>query len=252
LLKYLVKEGIIFSISADVSPQLRATCMSVVEKDWVELEQRERERVHVAEIEYTSGEWPKDASPLRYVAVRFTPLQTDLFPSEPREGELFASTEVATGGLKYLAVVTNRPPLPEDITAKPPPEAMTATQIVRWHWQKAGTIEHVHRSMKDELGAGVLPSQKFGANAAWFRINVMTYNILTFLKRRALPERLRHARPKRLRFEVFDLAGTLSFHQRQLTVDAASDQAKVTELVAARKKLLEFRDSLRAKVLAFP
>jgi len=35
-----------------------------------------------------------------------------------------------------------------------------------------GTIEHVHRVLKDELGAGVLPSARFGANAAWFRITV--------------------------------------------------------------------------------
>lgn len=73
---------------------------------------------------------------------------------------------------------------------------MSAPDLVRWHWEKAGTIEHVHWSMKDELGAGVLPSQRFGANAAWFRINAITYNLLTLLKRRALPERFRLARPK--------------------------------------------------------
>jgi hypothetical protein len=27
--------------------------------------------------------------------------------------------------------------------------------------------------LKDELGAGVLPSSRFGANAAWFRINAL-------------------------------------------------------------------------------
>ena len=76
---------------------------------------------------------------------------------------------------------------------------LDASQLVRWHREKAGTIEHVHRVLKDELGAGVLPSARFGANAAWFRINTLTFNVLSVLKRRALPERFKDARPKRLR-----------------------------------------------------
>jgi hypothetical protein len=120
---------------------------------------------------------------------------------------------------------------------------MSASEVVRWHWEKAGTIEHVHYAMKDELGAGILPTQQFGGNAAWFRINVLTYNVLTFLKRRALPQRFRRARPKRLRFEVFELPGRLTLHQRQLTVDASTESARVEELIAARGRLLEIYDS---------
>jgi len=105
---------------------------------------------------------------------------------------------------------------------------MSAADLVRWHWEKAGTIEHVHRSMKDELGAGVLPSQRFGANAAWFRINAITYNLLTLLKRRALPERFRLARPKRLRFEIFNAPARLVVHQSQLiaTLGATANEPR--------------------------
>ena len=78
----------------------------------------------------------------------------------------------------------------------------TEDRLERLHREKAGTIEHVHRSMKDELGAGVMPSGKFGLNAAWFRINALTFNVLTVLKRHALPARYKLARPKRLRFEL--------------------------------------------------
>ena len=116
---------------------------------------------------------------------------------------------------------------------------------MHWHRQKAGTIEHVHRAMKDELGAGVLPCQKFCANAAWFRLNALTYNVLTFLKRRALPPRYRDAQPKRLRFEVFTMPGRLTFHQRQLSVDVSCDTEGGEELVAARGRLLEFYRALQ-------
>jgi hypothetical protein len=210
LLKYLAEEGIGFSISADMTKELRACCLAVAGERWSEFEAREHELVHLAEIEFAPGEWPKDAKPLRYVAMRFTPLQADLF-----EGRV----------VRYLAVVSNRTEL-------------NAADLVRWHWQKAGTIEHVHRTMKDELAAGVMPSGRFGVNAAWFRINALTFNLLTVLKRRALPERYRMARPKRLRFELFTAPGKLITHQNKLVVRVSASDERTTEVIAARRRLL--------------
>lgn len=210
VLKYLVAEGIGFTISADMGKELKACCLAVPEGEWKKLEERGGETVHVAEIEFTPGHWAKQAQPLRYVAVRFTPRQRDAF------GE---------AGPKHLAVVSNR-------------RDLAAGQLVRWHWEKAGTIEHVHRVLKDELGAGVMPSNKFGANAAWLRLNVLTANLLTVLKRQALPERLWSARPKRLRFEVFTVPGRLTVHQRQLSVSISASAERIDEMVSAREKLL--------------
>ena len=218
LLKYLVAEGIGFTISADMTQELRACCMAVPQEGWVELENRGTEQVDVAEVEFTPGDWPKQALPLRYVAVRFTPLQAELI--EPRAP-------------KYLAIVSNR-------------AGVDAGALLRWHWEKAGTIEHVHRVMKDELGAGVMPSGRFGVNAAWFRINALTFNVLTVLKRRALPARLRDARPKRLRFELFTLPGKLTVHHSRLSVRTSARAERLQEIVDARGHLLAMLRARRA------
>lgn len=85
---------------------------------------------------------------------------------------------------------------------------------------------------------GVLPSARFGANAAWFRINALTFNVLSVLKRRALPERFRDARPKRLRYELFTLAGELAVHQSQLSVRVPVGDQRLQEIVDARGRLL--------------
>lgn len=215
LLKHLCAERIGFSISADMGKALRARCLAVPATKWEALETREREQVDLAEVEFTPGDWHKTAAPLRYVAVRFTPLQADLF-------------EAPTP--KYLAVVSNRTEL-------------GAAALLRWHWEKAGTIEHVHRVMKNELGAGVMPSGRFGVNAAWFRINALTFNVLTVLKRRALPDRYRLARPKRLRFEVFTTPGKLVVHQSRLSLRASASEPRLAELVAARQRLLAMHRS---------
>lgn len=217
LLKYLVRENIGFAISADMTKELRACCAAVGQQHWGVLDEREDERVDIAEVEFTAGNWPRDAKPLRYIALRFTPLQQELFDSK---------------GVCYHAVVSNR-------------NDLQAAQIVRWHRQKAGTIEHVHRVLKDELGAGVLPSARFGANAAWFRINALTFNLLTVLKRRALPQRLREARPKRLRYELFTLPGELVVHQSRVSVRVPLGDERLDEIVQARGRLLAIYEARR-------
>ncbi len=215
LLKYLAAEKIGFAISADMSKELRAVCEDQPQSAWQQMEKRERDQVDLAEVEFAPGDWPKDAKPLRYIALRFTPLEADLF---------------AGVSVRYHAVVSNR-------------SELTLAELIEWHRGKAGTIEHVHRVLKGELGAGVMPCQLFGANAAWFRINIITFNLLTALKRKALPERYRLARPKRLRFEVFTVPGKLAVHESQLSVQVSAADVRLQEIVAARQCLLQMLES---------
>jgi hypothetical protein len=88
-------------------------------------------------------------------------------------------------------------------------------RLLEWHREKAGTIEAVHDVLKNELAGGVLPCGRYGANAAWFRLAVITYNVLTAMKRLVLPAVLQTARPKRLRFLIFQQSGKLIHHARQ-------------------------------------
>jgi hypothetical protein len=95
-------------------------------------------------------------------------------------------------------------------------------QLLQWQRGKAGSVEHAHRELKDELAAGVYPSAKFGANAAWLRLQVLTSNLLTLLAATALDEEYRHARPKRLRFAIFDHVGTVVSRTGQIVMQVIS------------------------------
>ena len=119
--------------------------------------------------------------------------------------------------MRYFAVVTNR--------------SEAGLTILQWHRQKAGTVEHTHHVLKTELAAAALPSGKFGANAAWFRLDV-----LTALKRLTLPGDLRTARPKRLRFLLFNTVGKVVAHARR-TVLRLSGVLQHALLVRARGKI---------------
>jgi hypothetical protein len=178
----------VFGISADMSPELRKATAAAPGwhpdpadpcRSW-------------AEVDFVpSGpSVKKGRKPDRYLGIRLVPRQKELF---------------ADGGeVKYFAVVTN------DFERD-------GLEVIHWQRQKAGTIEHLQDVLKNELAAGVMPCGRFEANGAWFRLNVLAYNLLSVFRRTALPKELERARPKRLRFLVFALAATVLSHARQLT-----------------------------------
>ena len=92
--------------------------------------------------------------------------------------------------------------------------------------------------MKNELAAGVLPCGRFGANAAWFRLAAISHNVLTALKRLALPPDLLRARPKRLRFLFLNAPGRLVHHARKITLRLGLGLARIREWLQARPLLL--------------
>jgi hypothetical protein len=79
-----------------------------------------------------------------------------------------------------------------------------------------------------------MPCGRFGANAAWLRVAVLTHNVLTALKRLALPAELLAARPKRLRFLILQTAGRIVHHARRVLL----------QLKVAQERLTEWREAL--------
>jgi hypothetical protein len=83
--------------------------------------------------------------------------------------------------------------------------------------------------LKNELAAGVMTCARFGANAAWLRLALLTHNVRTGLKRIALkPEWLR-ARPKRLRFHFLFSPGKLIPHTRRLVARVGRQLTELAE-----------------------
>ena len=204
LLRWLEARRIEYAISADMSEHLAACIAALPEAAW----QPDREETDAigewAEVAYV----PSDGihrkgreTPPRYLVIRV----------RPRQGELLEGG----GTVRHFAVVTNR--------ADPP--GGSGLDLIRWHRGKAGTIEHAHHVLMNELAGAALPSQKFGANAAWLRLNVLLYNLLSAYKRVGLPEEFHTVRPKRLRFLLRNMVGKAIRHARtsllRLTAAAA-------------------------------
>ncbi len=190
VLRWCEEHGIEYAISADISAQLAAEIQRLPAAAWqLEREDAEAQR-EWAEVPYVPDDRDhRKARPClrRYLALRIT----------KRQGELFADGRA----VQHFAVVTNR--------------EGDGLALLQWHREKAGTVEHTHHVLKNELAAAALPSGRFGANAAWFRLNVLTYNLLTALKRLTLPGDFATAQPKRLRFLLFNAVGKVVHHARR-------------------------------------
>lgn len=180
-----------FAVSADMSSALRREIEGLPPQEWHFWTQERGGVVREwAEVPFVPSRPSErlDIQPYRYVAIRVRTAQ----------GVLFGDGST----VKHFAVVSN--------------DWQTDGQgLLEWHRGKAGTIEHVHLVLKDELAAAVYPSAKFGANAAWLRLQVLTYNLLELLKATALDKQYHNARPKRLRFAIFTQIGSVVHHARR-------------------------------------
>jgi hypothetical protein len=234
LLRWLDARGIGYAISADMSRELAAAIRALPETAW-QVEGEDSDAVREwAEVAYvpSDGVAAKDRPPPpRYLVIRITKTQ----------GRLFADG----GEVKRFAMVTNLPD----------PDGGSGLDLLRWQRGKAGTVEHAHHVLTNELAAEALPSQKFAANAAWFRLNVLLANLLAAFKRIALPEELHTARPKRLRFLGFQTGlGATHGNPRMLLngIGRVVRHARATVLRLAGEARRKLADAARLALTARP
>jgi len=220
-----------FAVGVDVTPEFKQAVAEVAGGEWHPLE-----RLVDGKPVRTEQEWAevcfvpnwvahrKRGPEYRFLAIR-DPLRQRELPGLESPQLPFPTLDVGEARYKLFGVVTNRD-LPGD-------------EVIRWHRARCGKGEEIHGVMKEDLAGGQLPSGRFGANAAWWAIMVLAFNLNSLMKRLVLPEGWAAKRLKAVRFGFIHLAGRVMTHARQLIIRLSAGHP-------AHGLLLEVRQRIRA------
>lgn len=174
-----------FAVSAVLSEPLARALRKLAEADWKTFgTDADGTLRQWAEVDFVPGDKyeRKDSQPLRYVGLRLLKAQGVLFGDGTDR--------------HFHAVITN--------------QKLDGGRLLDWHREKAGTVEHTHDEVKNQLGGGHVPSQRFGVNSAWFKIALLTYNVVSAIKGLCLEGEERSARLKRFRLLLIHIAGRMN------------------------------------------
>lgn len=225
-----------FAVGVDVTEAFRQAVREVAETSWHRLFRVVDGQLVDAGQQYAEvcfvPNWVghKKHGPIyRYLAIR-EPLAQPALPSMDDQFALpFPTMDWGAERYKVTGIVTNRD-IPGD-------------ELIWWYRGRCGKSEEAHSVMKEDLAGGKLPSGLFGANAAWWHIMILAFNLNVAMKRMVLGEKWVNRRMKGIRFWLINLPGRVLEHGRQLVVRLAGGHPSNEMILEARRRMQCLCDS---------
>lgn len=143
--------------------------------------------VEVAEFRYQPTRWPR---PYRFVVIRRPQ------PEEPTA----QLTLFKLGRYHYQVLVTNLPLRP--------------LNLWRFYNDRAG-VELLIKQLKGDYALGSIPTRHFFANATYFHLLLLAYNLVNWFKRLCLPPEFQYATLQTLRQRILLMPAQLSRTQNR-------------------------------------
>jgi hypothetical protein len=201
----LERRQITYAVGAPLIASVKARVSAIAASDWRPSSYREGSEV--ASFTWKPKTWERE----RRFVVRRDPVD---------QGEQLT---LDGGEYHYWALVTND-------------QERSADELERWQRAKAN-VENRIKEAKLGLGLDNLPCRSFHANWAYLLITLLAYNLLTWLKLLALPERERGSYAKRLRFRFIAVAATVGRSGRRLVMRLSAGYPLLVDFVAALRRL---------------
>jgi hypothetical protein len=181
---------IFFTITADKDAAVKKAIKAISEKDW----QGHTDERQIAETIHSTE---KTIAAFRLIIQRWPKLQAELFDSEP---------------YCYHVIATNRDE--------------KAAEIVALH-NLRGEVENNFKELKHGFGMDWMPCGEMSANAVFFRIGILAYNLFQAMKLLSLPVWWRKATIATVRWKLYQVAGKLVYHARRIVIKLAVSIDKI-------------------------
>jgi hypothetical protein len=209
LINTLDRDGVKWAITADLDAAVKTLIGELPESAWAE---------PVAgcgyELAETVHSMEKTVCAFRLVVRREEPRQQDLFLQER---------------YRYHAVATSWSV-----------EEKSAQEVLAWHNQR-GEAENEIKELKHGVGLERVPCGQSEANAVFFRIGVIAYNLFLGFKRLSCPTTwLRHTLAT-FRWKLFQLAGRIVHHAGRISLKLTVALEQLRLLRGIRKRVFAVR-----------
>jgi len=170
IIEYCDEHNIDYAIRAKSSAAMRAQIDVVGDSDWQPFLDKDGNVINGQETYRTSfciGDYEKAFTLI--IQRKSIKGQTSL-DLESQDN----SDEINLDGYVYRAIATNR-------------DGLSDSQIIHWYNQRAEDSENRIKELKLDFGGDTLPCSNFDANALYFLISALSYNLYA-LMRQLLPE----------------------------------------------------------------
>jgi len=208
LINALESDSVIWAITADQDHAVKEAIENIPETDW------EEPTVgcgyEVAETVHTMA---RTHYAFRLIVKRELRRQPDLF--------------VDQGLYVHHAVATNWPL-----------EQKSTAEVLTWHNQR-GQAENFLKELKSGFGLDRMPCGQSFANAVFFRLGVIAYNLFLGFKRLSCPKSWWHHTLATFRWKLIQIAGRIVHHAGQVILKLVLDAEKLRLFRSIRKRCFE-------------
>jgi hypothetical protein len=190
--------GKVFAIGADQDVAVKAALKAISECEW--------KTFCDGEIAETVHCMNKTDKAFRLIVVR-RPCEQDLFEEK--------------SPYRYHAIASNR-------------ENEDAAATMEWYCKRGDASENRIKDLKIGFGMDYMPCGTFQANAVFFAIGVLTYNLYLGFRAAALGSGWERAQVQTVRWRLFQTAGKIVRHGRQVYLKISA--AMLNMFIAIRER----------------
>ena len=193
--------GIKFAIGADLDEAVLGAIRAIPKDDW-----KPYKNGHVAETVHSMN---KTKKAFRLVVIR-----------RPYQGNMFSEEDMS---LKYTVISTNR--------------IESSEWVVTWYNQRGDCSENRIKELKIGFGMERMPCGQFEANAVFFRIGVLAYNLYRLFILKTLDKSWHRHQVQTVRWRLYQI-GKIVFHGGQV-------------FLIVRRRFCQLFNEIRLKIWEF-
>jgi len=193
IFNYCHKEGILFTVTAKKNKNIFEAIKNIKDDTWQSFSTREK----IAEFTHTMIHTDS--------AFRMIVIKKDITPILPTLQEYIADEVMMQYQDEiYYCIATND-------------NDLSPQEIIRLHRQRGDASENKIKELKNGFNMSYLPTSNFQANAFYFSIGTLAYNLFLLFKQ-ILDGNLQKHTVKTIRYKLYNIAGKIVSHARSLTL----------------------------------